>query len=178
MAPRRRHLTRLGRLSRSLRCEKGQALMEAAIALPVLLLILLALIESGNGLSVKHKMAVLSREGANIASRGSSLQETLDVVMNQGSDIDLSGSGGAIVTRIMVMGGVPSIESQLAYPGYEAKSRIGLPDSAAVVLSGVPFTEGQVLYAVEIIFNYQAMTPLAAVFPRGFTDEVYERAIF
>lgn len=169
---------RLRSVSRNLRCDRGQALVEAAFVLPILLLILLALIESGNGLAVKHKMAVLSREGANIASRGSSLQETLDVVMAEGQDIDLSGNGGAIVSRISFSGGVPTIATQLSYPGFEGKSRLGLPDSVAVALSGVPFTDGQVLYAVEIIFNYKAMTPLAAVFPKGFADEVYERAVF
>lgn len=157
---------------------EGQALVEAALILPLLLLLVLALIESGNGLSIKHKMAVLSREGANIASRGSSLQETLDVIMNGGDEINLSSKGGAIVSRIVVTGGTPVVANQLASSGFEGRSRLGLPDSTSVALESVPLAEGQILYAVEIIFDYDAMTPLAGFFARAVTDEVYERAIF
>ena len=163
---------------RRLRGEKGQALVEAAIVLPLLLLILLGLIESGNGLAIKHKMAVLSREGANIASRGSSLQETLDVVMNGGDEIQLSGNGGAIISRIVVTAGTPVVMNQLAYSGFEGRSRLGLPDSTAVALETVPLTEGQILYAVEILFEYKPLTPVGSIVPKVFADEVYERAIF
>jgi len=159
-------------------CTAGQALVEAALILPLLLILVLALIESGNGLSIKHKMAVLTREGANIASRGSSLQETLDVVMNGGAEIDLSAKGGAIISRIVVTGGTPVVANQLASSGFEERSRLGLPDSTSVALESIPLAEGQVLYAVEIIFDYEAMTPLAGLFARAVTDEVYERAIF
>lgn len=160
------------------RCQRGQALVEAALVLPILLLLILGLIESGNGLSVKHKMAVLSREGANIASRGSSLQETLDTVMDSGTEIKLREDGGAIVSRIVVTGGNPVVINQLAYPGFEGDSRLGLPDSTAAPLGGIPFGEGQVLYAVEIFFDYKPLTPVGGMLPTGFTDEVYERAIF
>lgn len=163
---------------KALRNQRGQALVEAALVIPILLLLLLALIESGNGLSVKHKMAVLSREGANIASRGSTLQETLDAVMDSGAEIKLRENGGAIVSRIVVTAGAPVVSNQLAYPGFEGDSRLGLPDSTAAPLGGIPFGEGQVLYAVEILFDYKPLTPVGEMLPTGFADEVYERAIF
>ena len=100
-------------------------MVEAVFVVPLLLLLLLGLIESGNGLSIKHKMAVLTREGANIASRGTSLQETLNVVMNGGDEIQLSENGGAVVTRVVVVDGDPVIDAQTAYGGFESSSRLG-----------------------------------------------------
>ena len=166
------------RILRLLRTESGQELVEFALALPLLLILFLGLVEAGNSLSIKHKIAVLTREGANIASRGSSLEETLTAVMESGVDIRLSETGGAIISRVVVDDGEPVIDAQLAHPGFETRSRIGLPDSTAVVLSGLPFEDGQVLYVVEILVDYDPLTPLAALVPAGVADEVYERAIF
>lgn len=162
----------------SLRCRRGQALAEAALVVPILLLILLGLIESGHGLVIKHKMVVLSREGANIASRGSSLEETLEVVMSQGGEIALTHYGGAVVSRISVIEGTPIVEARVSYPGFENASRLGQLDSVAAPLVELSLSEGQVLYAVEILYNYQALTPVGALLPEGWAEGVYERAIF
>ena len=152
--------------------------MAFALALPLLLILFLGLVEAGNSLSIKHKIAVLTREGANIASRGSSLEEALTAVMESGGDIRLSEMGGAIISRVVIDDGEPVIDAQLAYLGFESRSRLGLPDSTAVSLAGLPFEDGQVLYVVEILVDYQALTPLAALVPSGVADEVYERAVF
>jgi hypothetical protein len=145
---------------------------------PVLLLILLGLIESGNGLVIKHKLVVLTREAANIASRGTSLEETLKVVMEAGGEIALEEKGGAVVTRISVDDGLPMVESRVSFPGFEEASRLSGADSIAAALRGLPLSEGQILYAVEILYRYEPLTPVGGLLPDGWTDEVYERAIF
>lgn len=156
----------------------GQAVLEAAMVVPLLLTLLLMVIEAGNGLSIKHRMTVLSREGANIASRGSTLPESLDAVMLGGGDILLSELGGAIVTRIVVEDGEPVIEGQSAAVGYEGRSRLGLPDSLASSLQPLALAEGQVLHAVELFLDYRPITPVGSVLPGGVVDEIYDRAIF
>jgi hypothetical protein len=70
-------------------------------------------------------MVVVTREGANIASRGSSLQETLNTVMALGDDIKLTENGGAVVSRIMVLRGQPTVDAQVAFGGYGSSSRLG-----------------------------------------------------
>ncbi|MBT8396395.1 MAG: hypothetical protein HKO65_08200 [Gemmatimonadetes bacterium] len=156
----------------------GQALVEAVLVVPLLLLVLLGLIESGNSLSTKHQMAVLSREGANIAARGTDLSETLNVVMTGGDGIQLTDQGGAVVSRIIVLHGKPVVDAQVAYPGFGDRSRLGLPDSVAVALLGINPVEGQTFHAVEVFFEYEPMTPLGGFLPAGWTDGIYERAIF
>jgi hypothetical protein len=156
-------------------------MVETVLVAPILLLVLLGLIETGNALSVKHKMATLSREGANIASRGTSLAETLNVLMDSGDEINLRENGGIVVTRITVVDGDPVVDSRAATPGFEAASRLwnpGADDNIVAPLQALNLVDGQVLHAVEIIFNYEAMTPVGNFLPGGWTDEVYERAIF
>jgi hypothetical protein len=38
--------------------------------------------------------------------------------------------------------------------------------------------EGQAFYAVEIIYDYEPLTPVGAFVPGGWADGLYERAIF
>ena len=141
-------------------------------------MVLLGVIESGNSLSIKHKMIVVSREGANIASRGSSLQETLNTVMTLGNEIQLLEKGGAVVSRIIVTDGDPTVDAQVAYGSYGGSSRLGVAGSIADPLVSLTMTEGQAFYAVEIFYQYDALTPIGALIPDGWTDEIYERAIF
>jgi hypothetical protein len=153
-------------------------MVEAALLMPIMLLLVLGLIESGNGLAIKHKLAVLTREGANIAARGTSLQETLDVVMTGGDEIELREHGGAIVTRIVVTEGDPVIDDQLTIAGFEGESRLGLTEEIVLPLTGIALVEGQVFHAVEIIYNYEPLTPLGGMLPSAVTDKIYERAFF
>ncbi len=160
---------------------KGQAVVETVLVAPLLLVLLLGLIETGNALSVKLKMSTLSREWANIASRGTSLAETLNVLMNSGDEIQLREKGGIVVTKITVVDGDPVVDSRVGSPGFQGSSRLwnpGADDDIVAPLQSLPLVDGQVLHAVEIIFNYEAMTPVGNFLPDGWTDEVYERAIF
>jgi hypothetical protein len=166
------------RSARWLHCDSGQELVEFALVLPMLFILILGLIEAGNAYSLKHKISVLSREGANLASRGSTLPEALDAVMASGSDILLADQGGAVASRVVVESGSPVVKSQAASPGYEARSRLGLPDSAAVTLAGLGFPEGQVIHAVEVFVEYRPLTPFAKFFASEGPQQIYERAIF
>lgn len=166
------------RTRRGVRNRRGQAVLEAALVIPILLLACLGLVEAGNGLTIKHKMATLSREGANIASRGSSLDETLLVVMTNGAQIGLQTNGGAIVTYLEVIDGDPTVLDQRASPAYAGLSRIGSVGEVSTLLEDVAFHDGQALAAVEVFVEYKALTPLASLLPSGVMDEIYERAIF
>ncbi len=60
-------------LKRLLRSDSGQGLVEFSLALPIILIILLGMVEFSNAYDRVHGLAGLSREGANIASRGTAL---------------------------------------------------------------------------------------------------------
>jgi hypothetical protein len=168
---------RLQSIRRLWRGTGGQSLAEFAFVLPLLLVVLLGLIEFGNALSVKHAMAGLSREGANIAARGASLDTVLVLVTGTGSDINLAARGGSVVSRIDVQGGVPLIVQQVATSGYGNQSRFGtVGDSAASIPVG--YADGSDHYAVEIFYGYQPITPLPNMLLSAIPNQIYERSVF
>ena len=157
--------------------DRGSGLVELAMVVPFLVLFLLGAVDASRALGAEHRLSVLSREGANIASRGSTLAETLAVVLANGTDLNLGDRGGVVASRIVVQGTTPVVEAQQASAGYEERSLLGLPDSAVTALTGLDFDDGQSLYAVEIFLDYSRVSPLPA-FISGFIDTLYERAIF
>lgn len=146
--------------------------------LPLLLTALLGLIELGNTLVIQHKLVVLSREGASLASRDTPMAEALNVVMNSGDEIALTERGGAVVTRITVVDGAPVVDAQISYPGFEGASRLGGLNEVALPLQELNLPDEQVLYAVEVLYRYEPLTPIAGFVPGEWRDSLYERAIF
>jgi hypothetical protein len=158
--------------------ERGESLAELALVLPMLMMILFGLIELGNAFTVSHALATISREGANIASRGAPLADVLRVVVDNGDELGLDVRGGSVASQITIEGGLPRVTKQLATPGYEDRSLIGLIDSVATDLSAVGFFEGSTHYVVEIFYGYESITPMANFLAGVIPDPIYEIAIF
>lgn len=166
-------------LARLLRSDSGQGVAEFALALPVILVILLGMVEFSHAYDRVHGLAGLSREGANIAARGSSLSDVLTTVVANGETLDMAGNGGAIVSRVVVEGGQPVVMAQVASAGYEDYSRLTAADSTAanwIAMAG--FAEGSTHYTVEVFLTYEPVTPLAGLFEAVAPSVLYERAVF
>ena len=161
-----------------LRSDTGQGVAEFALALPVILIILLGMVEFSHAYDRVHGLAGLSREGANIASRGSSLGEVLTTVVANGETLGMSSRGGAIVSRLVVEGGQPTVMSQVSSDGYSDKSRLTEADVAADWIASAGFAEGSTHYVVEVFLNYDSVTPLSRMFEAVTPPVLYERAIF
>jgi Flp pilus assembly pilin Flp len=159
-----------------LRDESGAAMFEFAIVGSLLLMMVLGVIEFGNVYSAVHNLTSLSREGANLAARGATLSEALNSVMTNGADMKLTQRGGAVVSRIAVQNGTARIEDQVATPGYA--SRHGTAGGDASNVAGWQLDENQTVYAVEIFYRYDAVTPFEGAFGIGVPDTLYEAGIF
>jgi hypothetical protein len=158
--------------------ERGTALVEFALVGSILMMMVLGVIEYGNLYSAAHTLSSLSREGANLASRGATLQEAVNNVMSNGSDIDLATQGGAIASRIAVRNGTAMVEEQFASTGYANSSRLGAAGGPAQNVQRWGLQEGQIVYAMEILFTYDALTPFEGMFGIGIPDQLYEIGIF
>jgi len=181
MTSQRRHAEQGGltrSLARLVSSDSGQGIAEFALVLPIILMILLGMVEFSNAYDRVHGLAGLSREGANIAARGTALSEVLTTVVANGETLQMSGNGGAIVSRVVVQDGQPVVMSQIASTGYEDESRIMDADSAAVWISMAGFAEGSTHYAVEVFLTYEPITPLGQMFQTVTPPVLYERAIF
>ncbi|MFC1531380.1 TadE/TadG family type IV pilus assembly protein [Gemmatimonadota bacterium] len=163
---------------RRFRDTRGQAVAEFAIVLPLMLFLFLGMIEIGNVLAVSHTLSKLSREGANIASRGTSLDTVLTVVASSGESIHLDRRGGSVVTRVSVRSDGPLILAQVASPGFENESRLGTIGNSPVSFASYGFEAGNTHYVVEVFYRYQPITPFARLFQSALPDPIYERAVF
>ncbi len=158
--------------------EQGTALVEFAMVASLLLMMVLGVIEYGSVFSRVHTLTSLSREGANLAARGATLSEARDNVVANGADIGLAERGGVVVTRIAVRDGAAEIEDQVATAGYGAKSRLGSAGGPASNVAPWGLEEDQIVYAVEIFYNYEAVTPFQGAFGVGIPDTLYEIGVF
>jgi hypothetical protein len=165
-------------LTRLFPSDSGQGVAEFALALPIILIILLGMVEFSNAYDQVHGLAGLSREGANIAARGTGLSEVLTTVVANGETLDLSTDGGAIVSRLVVKQGQPVIMAQIATDGYDKQSRLTDQDVAAEWIASAGFAEGSTHYTVEVFLNYEPLTPLSRLYGAMAPSQLYERAVF
>jgi hypothetical protein len=156
----------------------GTATLETALVGGILVTMALGVVEFGNAFSAKHTVASLSREGANLAARGTTLGESIAVVLENGADLGLASRGGAIASRLEVDDGTATVEEQVASSGYAGQSRmagVGQPVPEAALWG---LREGQIIYVMEVYYNYEAVTPFTAVTKIVVPSVLYERAIF
>jgi hypothetical protein len=151
---------------------------EFAMMLPLMLFLFLGMLEIGNALAVTHTLSRLTREGANIASRGTSLDTVLNIVSYNGEDIHLGERGGTVVSRIGVRSDGLLILNQVSTPGLEDRSRLGAVGSDPVSFASYGLEAGNTHYVVEIFYHYRPITPFARLFESAIPDPIYERAVF
>lgn len=159
-----------------LSCERGQSLAELAISLPILLVVFMGMVELSHAYDMVHGLGSISRESANIASRGSTLAEARSVALTNGQDLGVPSRGGVVVSRIEYGGGTPRVVEQLTTSGYA--SRLGAQNQPVSTLSSAAFSTGTEVFAVEVFLQYEAITPIGRWLDPLIPDVLYERAVF
>jgi hypothetical protein len=90
----------------------------------------------------------------------------------------MSGKGGAIVSRLVVKDGQPTVMAVVATTGYDDKTRLAEQDVAARWIADAGFAEGSTHYAVEVFLTYEPITPLGRLYQTVAPPVLYERAVF
>ena len=158
--------------------DRGTITVETAVVTVLLLSIVLGIVEFGNAYSLVHTMTSLSREGANLAARGTSLEKSVDTVVDNGSTIQLGDKGGVVATRIVVSGGDPKVVEQFATGGYEGRSRMGDVGEDALGVENWGLQDGQAVYVMEVFYDYEQLTPFGTLVDVAVPEGLYERAVF
>lgn len=187
----------------SARREKGQSLVEFAITLPVLVLIVLGVIELSYGLLDMHVTTSFSREGANLISRNTSLQDAVTALRQMTSrPINLEDGSSKIilsVVRRVATSGAANFDQNILYqrveygtlsassaitggngargpaPDYQALNPDN--DGALRVNSPVTVPRGGTLYIAEVFTRHLTLTPLDR-FGVRLPDRLYSIAYF
>lgn len=169
---------RRGTLASLVSSTDGQSLIEFSVLAPLLLLIFLGMVEAATAYDRQHMLAGMSREAANIASRGADLEEVVDVVTANGASIGFSELGGVVVSRILIEEDVRSVTEQVGTPGYVPRSRVGAVGEPAVGFEALSLLEGQELHVVELFYDYNAFTPVGAFIEGAVPNGLYSQAVF
>jgi len=170
------------RYLRSLRsCDRAQSLVETAISLPLLLVVFLGMVELSHAYDMVHGMGSISREAANIASRGGTLAEAQGVALTNGSDLGIDTRGGVVVSRIVFTdswwsGSRARVMEQLTSNGYA--SRLAAVNRNVPALNSAGYSTDTEVFAVEVFLPYEPITPIGSWLGRLIPDVVYERAVF
>jgi hypothetical protein len=171
------------------RAESGQAVVEFALALPLVLLIALGVIETSFALLDDHVVTRLSREGSNLISRDATLQDAATAMRQMASrPVNFDDGSSKLIFSVIKRGSrpgtanydVPFLYQRYEYGSYGGASRFsggggafgGAPDyravnpdtDAALQLTNVPPnllpTPGSLIYVTEVFSRHQLITPL------------------
>lgn len=170
-----------------LRLADGQALVEFAVVLPLLLVLALGVVEVGYALLDQHVVTKLTREGSNLISRDSSLADTGLALRNMSSrPVDFATSARVIFSVIKMVNtvGAANVNREVLYQRYSfgaiaANSQLttagagafgGAPDYLAANSDNDPnlrvtnlppglIVPGGLLYVTEIYSRHPLITP-------------------
>jgi hypothetical protein len=170
-----------------LRRDAGQSIVEFAIIMPLLLVIVLGVVEVSYALMDQHVVTKLSREGANLISRDTSLKDAATVLKSMSSrpvDFDTNSRLILSVIRKGAATGTTNYGKDILYGRYEIGAIAGSsvlqakgaasfpapdyvatnPDSDSTLqLAGVPaglvIGPGSMVYVAEVFTKHELITP-------------------
>ena len=167
----------------------GQALIEFAFVLPLLMLLVLGIVEIGYALLDQHMITKLTREGSNLISRDTSIEDAYKAIKSMSTPpVNFTSGTSKIifsVIRKVETAGAPNFNRVILYqrytsPGGPANSSIlncsggsfgGAPDYQAnnsdndtslqitALPANVTISLGGLVYVTEIYTNHQLITP-------------------
>jgi hypothetical protein len=169
------------------RCRKGQSIVELTLIFPMLVALLYTMIEVANIMITYHAITSLTREAANLASRGEDPDAALDAVIATSGPTVSAGNAAQwniIYSRIIQDPADPCPPTPCTYiiESQELRGSLGQPSQlgsvgSTVTIAGIDgVAAGQTFHAVEIYYNYgpNIMTYVGSSLNQIF----YDRTIF
>lgn len=167
--------------------QRGQSLTEFAMILPLLLVLVLGVIEVGYALYEAHILAKLAREGSNLISRQTTLQDAQASIVAGASKPVAFGAKGRLIFSVVTTGtgganlDKPIISQRLTIGTLSAPSELGDPPTSSYGLApeytavnpdndtairvsgplpnGLVLSSGQFVYVTEVYNRHDLITP-------------------
>ena len=177
--PRRSHLYAANRLEK----QSGQAMLELALMAPLLCLILFAIIDYSRALNFEQEMVDLTRQGSNMASRGTALATAATIIAQNSAPLNLSQNGLVIISSVARVKNVDTITGQAQSGALSLSSKVGAGvNGKATVPAAVDDiltkNSGQTIYVTEVYFTFQQITPIAIMWNLALPSTLYQAAYF
>ena len=194
-------------MRRRLSCDAGQGLIEFAAVTPIFLLLALGVIELGYAMLDQHVVTKLSREGSNLISRDTTLQDAATAMRSMATrPVDFSGTNSRLILSVIKRGGTtgtPNYNKDVLYQRHQiggltnasqlmtrgAVSFGGAPDYTApnsdtntnLQITNLPPTvslaPGGMVYVTEVYTKHSSITPLEG-FGLALPETLYSIAYF
>jgi Flp pilus assembly protein TadG len=168
--------------------QTGQALVEFAFVAMLLIVMGFGIIDFSRAIFEKQVISHLTREGSNLASRGTTLALAATDVVNDAPPLNLSTSGLVIITSVTNNGKSYTITAQQSQGGISASSKIG---SATCAKPPCPATmpiaatdpnaipqPNQTAYVTEVFYSYTPITPIGSILKIVLPSQLYDVAYF
>lgn len=158
----------------------GQALVEMSLMALVLMGVLFAIIDFGRVVHLKQILINVSREGANLSSRGTDMTNALAAVVISAQPLDIDSHGYIILTKVQRDGnGVARVTEQVMRGGAPASSRIGRVGGGSVNLpnSSIP-PNNQNLFISEVFYAFEGITPIGSLMRFSLPPRFYDVSYF
>jgi len=182
-------------LRRILRAQKGQSLIELTLILPLMVLLAYGAIEVGMVISTHMSLTHTTREGANLASRGTPPNDALDAIILAGAPRIGNGNRSQwkiFYSRIIQDPDVPcptepcvyivddvNPEGQIFRGTLNKLSKLGTPGTqvSTVVLPGIQNVKpGQTFHVFEVFYDYAPN--IITYVGKGINTDFYDRTVF
>jgi TadE-like protein len=177
-------------VSRRLLDSRGQTLVEFAFVLPLVMVVALGVIEFGYALLDQHVVTKLTREGSNLISRNTSIEDAVNAMRSMSTrPVDFN-TRSRVIFSVLRKGsttGTPNYDQVILYQRHEYGSLTGVASALQMVgsgtfgsgpnyvaansdsntglqIAGLPsyldVTRGGLVYITEIFTTHNLLTPL------------------
>jgi Flp pilus assembly protein TadG len=159
-------------------------MFELALLVPLLCLIVFAIVDYGRVLNTEQVLVDLSRQGSNMASRGTTLATAADAVVSGSGSLKLATAGQVIITSVARVNNIDTITGQVNRGGgISVQSKVGAGvGSKATVPASIDNVfaknSGQTIYITEVYCAFQQITPIARMWNLVLPSTLYQVAYF